>query len=172
MLAELSQQIQQAALGELPALIGKLEQAKALALFRLSCAPLQTAAASSNGGNAFLNVEEVHQLLNVPVSYVYDLARQHKLPSVKVGKYLRFQREAILHWVEERVDRLSTVLITSPQHDEARGQGLAKAVRRQSGAIRQPRRRAPNDRIQVGAGDGHDSHRNGASHPGANEGAS
>ena len=98
MLGELSKQIEQASRAELPALLGELEQAKALAWSRLAL----PAPASRDGNDALLNVEQVHELLNVPVSYVYDLARQHKLPKVKVGKYLRFLRTEVLAWARQQ----------------------------------------------------------------------
>jgi excisionase family DNA binding protein len=109
--AELNKHIEQALLAELPALIGELERAKVLAWSRLA----QPATASGSGDDTLLNVEEASKLLNIPVSYVYDLARNHKLPKVKIGKYLRFARMEVLAWARQQGDdagidaRLSTV---------------------------------------------------------------
>jgi len=110
-LPELSKQIEHASMAELPALIGELEQAKALAWSRLSSHVAQPLPAPGDSDDQLLNVKQVHEVLNVPVSYVYDLARQHKLPKVKVGKYLRFPRAELLAWARQQgIDgRLSTV---------------------------------------------------------------
>ena len=37
----------------------------------------------------FLTMEQVAECLNLPKTYCYELARQGKLPSVKIGKYVR-----------------------------------------------------------------------------------
>ena len=167
--AELNTYIEQALVTELPALIGGLEQARALAWSRLA----QPAPAPSDGDDALLNVKETSKLLNVPVSYVYDLARQHKLPGVKVGKYLRFRRHLVLEWVNGLgIDTLSTVLISSTHDVQGRGQGLAKAAGRYAGSVRPPRGRPHHDRLPVGTRKGVDSSRNGTPHPGANQAAS
>jgi excisionase family DNA binding protein len=51
-----------------------------------------------------LSVPEVAQLLQVPVSWVYDHTRpncSHPLPFLKLGKYLRFQVTEIRAYLEE-----------------------------------------------------------------------
>src|SRR2546425_746715 len=52
-----------------------------------------------------LTVQKVAQILNVPVSWVYEHVRRsaaHRLPHVRVGKYIRFEASAIRDWLEER----------------------------------------------------------------------
>ncbi len=51
-----------------------------------------------------LTVEEVAQLLRVPLSWVYERCREHSsdpLPHVKLGKYLRFYRSELLSYLEK-----------------------------------------------------------------------
>jgi excisionase family DNA binding protein len=49
-----------------------------------------------------LTVQQVADLLQVPVSWVYGRLRKRsleKLPGYRLGKYWRFNREEILEWV-------------------------------------------------------------------------
>jgi excisionase family DNA binding protein len=50
-----------------------------------------------------LTVNEVADLLQVPVSWVYGRTRKRsldRLPGYRLGKYWRFDREQVLAWVE------------------------------------------------------------------------
>jgi len=50
-----------------------------------------------------LNVHEVADLLQVPVSWVYGRMRKRsleRLPGYRLGKYWRFRKDEILAWVE------------------------------------------------------------------------
>ena len=65
-------------------------------------------------------MEQVSDLLNVPVSYIYDLARQHKLAKVKIGKYLRFSRTDVLAWAPQQGrDTAIDVLCRAPEEDSS-----------------------------------------------------
>ena len=49
-----------------------------------------------------LTVQQVAELLQVPVSWVYGRMRtrsEERLPAYRLGKYWRFDREDILMWV-------------------------------------------------------------------------
>lgn len=52
-----------------------------------------------------LNVAQVAALLNVPKSWVYANSETGTLPSRKIGKYRRFVRAEILHWLEGQQPR-------------------------------------------------------------------
>jgi len=55
-----------------------------------------------------LTVSEVSEILQVPVSWVYDHTRRgcrDPLPYLKLGKYLRFQIEAVQSYLEEMRSR-------------------------------------------------------------------
>ena len=52
-----------------------------------------------------LTVQDAARFLNVTVSWVYEHAREgvhDRLPVVKLGKYLRFNRRDLLTYVAER----------------------------------------------------------------------
>ena len=51
-------------------------------------------------GSRLLTAAEVAALLSVPRSWVYEQAREGRIPVVTLGRYRRFREEAILAWVE------------------------------------------------------------------------
>lgn len=56
-----------------------------------------------NGNGAadrLLNVQDVAAYLNVPVSSVYAAAEAGTLPSLKIGRYRRFEPQAIEQYLE------------------------------------------------------------------------
>ena len=57
----------------------------------------------SNGrvGKRLLNVEEAAEYLGLKADTVYKKARLRELPSVKVGRSLRFDVEALQRFIEE-----------------------------------------------------------------------
>lgn len=52
-----------------------------------------------------LTVEEVAELLSVPVSWVYERTRRraiNRIPGFRLGKYWRFREADIVAWVERQ----------------------------------------------------------------------
>jgi excisionase family DNA binding protein len=49
-----------------------------------------------------LIASEVAELLAVPESWVREATREGRLPHLKLGRYRRYEREAIESWLEER----------------------------------------------------------------------
>lgn len=49
---------------------------------------------------SLLTAAEVAELLGVPVSWVYEQSRRGRIPTVTLGRYRRYRREAIERWVE------------------------------------------------------------------------
>ncbi|MCK4978533.1 MAG: helix-turn-helix domain-containing protein [Anaerolineales bacterium] len=49
--------------------------------------------------NDILTLEETAELLRIPRSTVYKLAREGKIPAQKVGRHWRFHRETLINWV-------------------------------------------------------------------------
>ena len=47
----------------------------------------------------FLTAEEVAEYLRLPLSTIYKLVQEKRLPGFKVGKHWRFRRETIHHWI-------------------------------------------------------------------------
>ena len=57
-----------------------------------------------NGGR-LLTIEQVSEMLQVPVSWVREHVRREardRIPGLKVGKYWRFRCEDILGWLDAR----------------------------------------------------------------------
>lgn len=52
-------------------------------------------AASSNGAAALVSADEAAKKLDIDASWLMRQARVHKVPSFKVGKYVRFDVEAL-----------------------------------------------------------------------------
>ncbi len=50
----------------------------------------------------FLTAEEVAEFLRLPLSTVYKLVQEKRLPGFKVGKHWRFRKEAINSWIKEQ----------------------------------------------------------------------
>jgi len=48
----------------------------------------------------FLTVEEVAEYLRLPLSTVYKLVQDKRLPGFKVGKHWRFRRETFEQWIK------------------------------------------------------------------------
>jgi excisionase family DNA binding protein len=48
-----------------------------------------------------LTAADVAKVLDVPKSWVYEQARQGRIPTVRLGRYRRFRAEAIEEWIKE-----------------------------------------------------------------------
>jgi len=48
-----------------------------------------------------LTASEVAELLGVPKSWVYEQSRTGRIPTVTLGRYRRYRREAIEAWLRE-----------------------------------------------------------------------
>lgn len=52
-----------------------------------------------------LNVKQLAEKLNVPVSWIYDRTRNGSddhIPHYKVGKYIRFSEEEVLNYLQDK----------------------------------------------------------------------
>ena len=49
-----------------------------------------------------MTIEEASKYLRVPLSSLYKLAQDGKIPCQKVGRHWRFRKETIDHWLDER----------------------------------------------------------------------
>jgi excisionase family DNA binding protein len=65
----------------------------------------KTAESEPGNGNPepLMNIDELASYLNVPKSWVYEQSRLDKIPRFKAGKYLRFDRRAVLQWMTDQV---------------------------------------------------------------------
>jgi excisionase family DNA binding protein len=73
----------------------------------------------------WLTVQEAAELLRVPVSWLYERTRTNSVPHVKLGKYLRFDRDELNAWLEQlkrdgrgspAIDRATRPAIVGPRH--------------------------------------------------------
>ena len=56
-----------------------------------------------------LTIQETSKYLRIPVSSLYKLAQEGRIPCQKVGRHWRFRREAIERWLEETPSNKSAV---------------------------------------------------------------
>lgn len=49
--------------------------------------------------DALLTAQEVAALLEVPATWVYEQSWRGRIPTVTLGRYRRYRRQAILNWV-------------------------------------------------------------------------
>ncbi len=50
---------------------------------------------------SLLTATQVAELLGVPTSWVYEQSRAGRIPTVTLGRYRRYRREAIEEWLKE-----------------------------------------------------------------------
>ncbi len=55
-----------------------------------------------------MTIEEVAEYLRVPVSSLYKLAQQGKIPASKVGRHWRFRRQFIDRWINDQARGFKT----------------------------------------------------------------
>lgn len=48
-----------------------------------------------------MTIEETSRYLRIPLSSLYKLAQNGKIPCQKVGRHWRFRKETIDHWLDE-----------------------------------------------------------------------
>lgn len=51
-----------------------------------------------------LTIAELSEYLKIPLSTLYKLAQEGRLPGQKVGRHWRFRKEAIDRWLESQSD--------------------------------------------------------------------
>jgi len=59
--------------------------------------------AANEWDHNLMTVAEAAQVLNVPISWVYDRTRKRgkeRIPHIKLGKYLRFEIAAVRAWLD------------------------------------------------------------------------
>lgn len=81
---------------ELPAFVGALETAKALAWIRLAAAEREAQEERTPAGvGRLLNAKAMAERLQVPESWLRERARGGRVPCVYVGRYMRFDPECV-----------------------------------------------------------------------------
>jgi len=81
----------------------QLERLAGLIARRLTGAEAVTGdLAATGGGSDWVDATEAAKLLQVEPSWVRSKARQGVIPNVKVGRYRRFNRDALRAWAKAR----------------------------------------------------------------------
>lgn len=86
---------------DLPAVVGALAEAQAIAQLRLSERAEATRVADVPAVE-LLDAKEMASRLQIAPSWLLDQARQGRVPHVRLGKYVRFQPGAVLEWASAR----------------------------------------------------------------------
>jgi excisionase family DNA binding protein len=63
------------------------------------------AGGESSANGRLLTAEEVAELLGVTPAWVYEQSRAGRIPTVTLGRYRRYRREAIDLWIQELEQR-------------------------------------------------------------------
>jgi excisionase family DNA binding protein len=58
----------------------------------------QTATTSAQD---LLTAQDVAAMLGVTTGWVYAQSRKGRIPTIPLGRYRRYRRDAILHWLDE-----------------------------------------------------------------------
>ena len=126
----------------------------ALAARLATVPPVSFPPPSAQDTERLLTVPEVAEVLGVHPSSVYELARSGKLPTVRVGKYVRIAPSALREWLaaqgpQKGLDKGVSVALISP-YDRRIGASNSTGARSDAGSVRQARRRTSRGRQSVG----------------------
>ncbi len=66
------------------------------------------AATANPRADCLMTADEVAQWLKVTPAWVYSQTRGHRMPHMRLGRYVRFRRSALEGWMEE-MERASTL---------------------------------------------------------------
>lgn len=69
----------------------------------------------ANNQDQFLTLDEVSKYLKIPKSTLYKLSQRGKIPSLKIGKQLRFRKTSLDIWVTEKEKGSSISKDETPQ---------------------------------------------------------
>ena len=58
----------------------------------------------SQESSLLLTVEELSRELKVPVATIYFWVHRREVPFIKMGRHLRFERDAVLHFFRQRTE--------------------------------------------------------------------
>ena len=87
-----------------PCLLGELERLKAILwsrMVRVACGPTRSLPQAEA---VLLTIPQVAKRLAIAEGRTYELARQGRLPTVKVGKYVRVEPAALDAWIAHHRD--------------------------------------------------------------------
>lgn len=94
--------VEAAALAELPELIGAFSEMIAVAQRRLMTEPTPT----SSTTDELIDARTMAAQLSIKSSWLLEMARQGRVPCVRLGKYVRFRPVDVLAWSESQTHRV------------------------------------------------------------------
>lgn len=68
-----------------------------------------------------LTLDEVVAWLRVPRSWVYERTRKGQIPCLKLGKYLRFPRQALAQWLAGQTGPFAASSVPGARPPKAQG---------------------------------------------------
>jgi excisionase family DNA binding protein len=76
--------------------------------------------------DALLSVPQLAALLGVSIAWVHDRHRALRIPSVRIGGLLRFERAAVLEWLREQPRAFGGVVPFPPRRAVRRSNGVSR----------------------------------------------
>jgi excisionase family DNA binding protein len=56
---------------------------------------------ATSSAKDLLTAQDVAAMLGVTTGWVYAQSRKGRIPTIPLGRYRRYRRDAILHWLDE-----------------------------------------------------------------------
>jgi excisionase family DNA binding protein len=135
-------EMQQLSDNEIPEALAMLESLRARLFIRLATPRGSTA---DTNGMRLLKVEAAAERVSLTPEYLYELIRQGRFPSVKIGKYVLVDPNDIPNWIEAHRNKIidnQPYVAYASSHDRRRTQTDQKADGTYASRIRGPRRRS------------------------------
>lgn len=67
----------------------------------ITCMTAPDGQAQQNGTDSLMTAEEVASLLQVTPAWVYAQTRRHRIPHMRLGRYVRYRRSALQVWMHD-----------------------------------------------------------------------
>lgn len=100
-LAELESQVETLGFEDCLVLLSDLERLKSRMWVRLMTLKLVTVEQARGQLTHLLTIPQVAKIIGIPGGRVYELARQGRLPVVRVGKYVRVEPAKLEEFIEQ-----------------------------------------------------------------------
>ena len=53
-----------------------------------------------------IGIKEMASKLDVPVSWLYSRTRTNEIPHLKLGKYVRFDVDQVMEWIQKKQNQI------------------------------------------------------------------
>jgi excisionase family DNA binding protein len=125
--------------------LGILERLRASAWSRILGKGLSLRTAARQDRGQLLTLPQVAERLAVPETYAYELARQNRLPVIRLGKYVRVPVEAFERWLSQQASLERRIDINLPPFHS----GAGRNKRANHGQSRMPFKEETKSRVDV-----------------------